>query len=369
MKNTIILLLSLALLYFILITLGIFEYGSLINHDTRTIAAQNRAAAVAQSPTFRMGIIIDKDNASSIVQLRGIEKAIEELNQKGGILGKPVQLLTKHACTLSEHNTAAQELCVQSDVALCLGPFSSDFIPSMRCLTGFQALPLISSSTVFSDKLPPLEHENFISFFPPLEQWTTAMVEDIIASGHKDIMIISPDENSYGDIFATDAERVSRIKSSFDNIYRINYQKPFSRDIFSRIMRHHSDKRLCDVVIFTGDFLDFLSFTQLAKELGVKQGVYGTDDLNVTELAENLHLLSSELRLPYAVYGEDKRHNMPQLGYVTVMGIAKVIEAKGSFDPLSLIDDLYAYRASAQYDVDNPVEISIEVVDEDSASR
>lgn len=368
MKNTIIFILSLALCYFILNALGAFNFGSLIEHDSRTRYAQERNAAVQASPNFQIGLVCDQDNGAVQIQVEGMRQAVEKLNEQGGILGKPVTLIIKQARNLAEHNNAVQELCQQKDVAVCMGPFSSDYIPSLRSLTQFQALPLVSSCTVFPDTLPELSPENYITFFPPLKEWSRCMIDHIAKAGHKNMLLISPNGNSYGSIFATELERESRRQSAYNSIYRINYQAPFNRDGFVRILHHYSGKQLSDVIVFTGEYTDFKVFCQLAREFNITQPLYGTDDLNVAELAQDLKSLPSTLYLPYAVYGEEKRHHMSRLGYVSIMAIAKAIEKEQGYHAERLIQDLYRYKKSEEYKEDNPVQIQIEQVDEISAT-
>ncbi len=368
MKNSIIFLLSLALCYFILNALGTFNFGSLIEHDSRAIYAKERNIAVSTAAQFKIGLVCNPDNGAVKIQVEGMQKAVDDLNAKGGISGKPVTLIIKRASNLAEHNQALQELCKQRDVAVCIGPFSSDYIPSMRSLSQFQALPLVSSCTVFPDTLPELSPENYITFFPALKEWSSSIIDHIKEAGHKDLVLISPNGNSYGSIFATELERESRQKSVYNNIYRINYQTPFNRDSFSRILHHYSGKHFSDVIVFTGEYTDFMVFCKLAKECKIKQSLYGTDDLNVEELATNLDELPSTLYLPYAVYGEEKSHQMSRLGYVTIAAIAKCVTAKGGYHAESLVKDLYAYKASEEYKEDNPVEIQIEEVNEATAT-
>lgn len=362
MKNTIIFLLTVALVYFILSALGTFNFGSMIEHDTRAIFAKERQEAVMKSEFFNIALVCDPDNGAVEVQLQGVEKAVDEINEKGGILSKPIKLHIKRATDLAEHNQALQECCIQRDIALCIGPFSSDYIASMRSLSQFQALPLISSCTIFPDTLPELKPENYITFFSPLKEWTKSIITHIKQQGHKDILLVSPSGRSYGALFAADIEREGRQQSGFNNIYRVNYQKPFNRENFTRVLRHYSGRHLADAIVFTGEYPDFMSFCALAKEFEVTQDIYGTDDLNVEDLAEDMHLLPSRLFLPYAVYGEEKKQDMPRYASVTIWAIAKAIEKGGSYNPETLIQSLYEYKASEAYAMDNPVRISIEEV-------
>lgn len=362
MKNTIIFILSVALCYFILNALGTFNFGSLIEHDSRTIYAQKRNVAVSAAKELTIGLVCNPDNGAVQIQLEGMEQAVKSINEQGGILGKPVKLLVMEAGNLAEHNQALQELCNQEDVAVCIGPFSSDYISSMRSLSQFHALPLVSSCTVFPDTLPELKPENYITFFPPLNEWTNCIIEHIKAQGHKDMVLISPNGNSYGSIFATNLEREGRRQSVTSSIYRINYQPPFNRNSFSRILHHYSGKHFSDVIVFTGEYTDFQVFCKLAQEFDIKQPIYGTDDLNVEELARDLEQVPSALYLPYAVYGEEERHDMAYLGYAAIQAIAKTISKVGAYRAEDLVESLYEYKKSPEYKGDNPVQVLLEQV-------
>ncbi len=362
MKNTIIVILLIFLAFFLLNALGVFNFGSIVEHETRKNFARQRLAAVSAGQTFNIGVVGDLNNALTRDALDGIKEAAAKINSDGGILQKQIKLHVIDANNLPSHNSAIQEFCMQKDIALCFGPFNSAYLPSMRALSQYQALPLVSSFTTFSENLPVLEPENYITFFPAIENWTEAIIKNIHANKYKNILIVAPDKNSYGDIFATALERIAHRTEVFTHIYRLNYQTPFRKNSFSRIMRDYTAKNLYDTIIFTGTYPDFLTFCELGKELEIKSVVYGTVDLDVKELTENKNLLFSDLRLPYMDIPKKKSNDMNHLSSEVIFAIRDVLAASGKYDPETLIEELYKYQNSNEFKTKLPITIKIKEI-------
>ncbi len=363
MKNAIIAMLSILLMFFVLQALGAFNFGSFIEHDNRKVFAKERNAAVEESPTFNIGVVANKHSAHVKDNIMGLELAINNINAQGGILGKKVKLYFVQASNLPEHNSAIQELCMQKNIAVTIGPFHSDYIPSMRALSQYQALPLISSVTVFSDKLPSLQPENFITFFPPLEKWTESIVVDLQKNNFANILLLAPTPDSYGDIFATSIERMEQRVDALSTIYRINYQSPLKKHALQRVFRNYDNKNLYDAILFTGSFSDFSTFCELGKELGIKHVVYGSDDLSIEGFPKDI--LFGPLRLPTIEIHDNKdgiTNYKIYLNAETIYTIKTVLEKMGKYDSLKLIEELYTYQKSNAYKKSFDLSITIKEI-------
>ncbi len=363
MKNIIILILSLFLACFMLNSLGVFKFASIIDDTYRESFAKNRILGVKKSDTFNIAIIGNEKDISTSDAIEGIKYAVEEINEQGGVLGKMLSIEFSDANNLTKHNMLLQEFANRKEIAVCVAPFNSDYIASMRCLSHYSALPLISPLTVFSSSLAFLEEENFISFFPYIEDWTNTISMDIKDLKYKNILVISPEENTYGYIFANHLERWSQNRYKFEDLYRINYQRPFNKNSFEQNFNKRLGSKVWDAMVFCGPLDDFIEFCTLLKELNIITTLYGTDDLDSESLLEKLDVLPKNLKLAYADYSTNKKKNYKvHLGFSTIYALKEVLEKEGEYNPEKLIKALYAYRDSEEYRSKNSVQIKIKEI-------
>ena len=298
---------------------------------------------------------------------------MEMLNREGGVLGRKLELVKRDGVTtLPQYSAAVQEFCDDPLIAAVIGPFSSGYIPAGRALTQFQGLPLISPLTVSSEKLPPLDPDNFVTFFPPLELWIEAILGDMEKKGYRNLLIISPETGTYGDIFCTALERMSHQRPAFNRVYRLNYQLPLRRRDLLRAVRNYSGEQFSNVVFFGGTFSDFPEFAALMKELKMTLPVYGSDDLYIPQ-TRNM-ALPFTLFLPRAVIRKQdtpfvkewKRRFGKEPSYHTVLGaesifaIAKALKKDGGYAPQKLVESLREIRKQRLNDPETAPEIVVD---------
>lgn len=299
MKNCIIILLAAVCVYLLLNALGVFQFGSFIDRGHRSWNEQVREKSVRKSPVLKFGAAYDVADRPAVEAMEGVKLAAELLNQDGGVDGKKLEIICRDDVkTLPEYCAAVQQFCDDPATAAVIGPFSSGYIPSARALTQFHGLPLISPLTVRSEKLPQLEPDNFVTLFPPLKLWIEAILAHMEKNGHRNILIVSPEADTYGDIFSTALERESRRRAGFDGVYRLNYQSPLRRGDLLHAVRNYAGDRNFDAVFFGGTFADFPEFLALLKERRLTVPVYGNDDLYIPQIRSVV--MGSVLCLPRA---------------------------------------------------------------------
>ncbi len=373
MKNGIIMLLALICIFFLLNALGVFQFGSIIDRNHRTWYENMREKAVRKSPALKLGTAYDRTDQPAAEAIQGVELAMEMLNREGGVLGRKLELVKRDGVTtLPQYSAAVQEFCDDPLIAAVIGPFSSGYIPAGRALTQFQGLPLISPLTVSSEKLPPLDPDNFVTFFPPLELWIEAILGDMEKKGYRNLLIISPETGTYGDIFCTALERMSHQRPAFNRVYRLNYQLPLRRRDLLRAVRNYSGEQFSNVVFFGGTFSDFPEFAALMKELKMTLPVYGSDDLYIPQ-TRNM-ALPFTLFLPRAVIRKQdtpfvkewKRRFGKEPSYHTVLGaesifaIAKALKKDGGYAPQKLVESLREIRKQRLNDPETAPEIVVD---------
>ena len=352
MKNGIIILLALICIFFLLNALGVFQFGSIIDRNHRTWYENMREKAVRKSPALKLGTAYDRTDQPAAEAIQGVELAMEMLNREGGVLGRKLELVKRDGVTtLPQYSAAVQEFCDD---------------PLIR------VLPLISPLTVSSEKLPPLDPDNFVTFFPPLELWIEAILGDMEKKGYRNLLIISPETGTYGDIFCTALERMSHQRPAFNRVYRLNYQLPLRRRDLLRAVRNYSGEQFSNVVFFGGTFSDFPEFAALMKELKMTLPVYGSDDLYIPQ-TRNM-ALPFTLFLPRAVIRKQdtpfvkewKRRFGKEPSYHTVLGaesifaIAKALKKDGGYAPQKLVESLREIRKQRLNDPETAPEIVVD---------
>lgn len=277
MKNAVIVILASLCGYLALHGLGVFNFGSGIDREHRDHYEAQRTKAVNAASAYIMGVVYNDEDPVDKDTLQGIKLALEMVNARAP--DKPLKLLTSVAQSKILYNEAIQAFAEDPNTALAIGPFDSTHIPSARALTQFYGLPLVSPSTVVSEKLPPLEPDNFVTLFPPLAQWAKAVLDHMERNKVKNLCILSSGKGTYSDIFCTALERESHNRQSFEQIFRINYQAPLRRQDIERTVRNHAQDQKFDAIFFGGTMLDFPECMELLKENSISLPLYGSDDL------------------------------------------------------------------------------------------
>lgn len=370
MKNVVIVIMAVICGYLSLHALGAFDFGSFIDREHRGHYVDLRARAVNASPEYILGAVYNDGDWADVETMRGVSLAVEVINSQKP--GKPCKLVARGtAYTKPLNNAAIQDFADAPDTAVLIGPFESVHIPSSRALTQFYGLPLLSPLTVASEKLPPLEPDNFVTVFPPLQLWVRAVLDHMEQHGIKRLFILSPDVGSYGDIFCTELERGSRGRHGFDQVFRFNYQEPLRRHDIERLLLSRTGEQKFDAIFYGGTFKDFAEFASILKDNTITLPVYGNDDLYSPEVVRLPRDFA--LYLPKAVwknelsgfnemwrdqYGTEPSYHA-RFGAETVFILADVLE-KGRYNAQSIVD---AMRRSIRECLEDPEAASKIIID------
>lgn len=326
--------------------------GALIDRDFQNIHYQDRISRINDSSTVKLAVIYDKDASleSAAYQMMAAYTAI--INASGGINGKKVELISGNGgYYLSDYLAEVQELCVKSDVAACIGPFNSSFVIPARAITDFASVPLLSFSTVYSETLPSLDDDNYASVFPPLKK-----LSDLILSGMKQqnihtILIISPEQGTYGDLFSTQLERQGRSKGAFQEVYRVSYQSPLRNEDVAGMIRIVLRSHHIDAVFFAGNEADLNSLAEQLNPGNLKVPVFATEMVNTKAIRQHgypCHLYVPNFRLTQQEKQRLDRissnfaDNNYFISYLSVylMDCLKEILEKNGYDPVSLPEQI-----------------------------
>ena len=295
-KNLVITFLSLTIFGFILYHLGVFENLNSAGRDERSQHSEKRTAAVRKTPELVIGSVYNSKDVPAAESVKGAMIASEILQTQG----INVKYITVSNCQKRPETAAElQKLCVDYRVSAILGPGNSELLTSLRAISQFYALPLISPITVRPDKLPPLEYDNYVSFFPPLEKWVNAILAHMKENKIKKILIITPGNGAYGEIFSSVLERNSKDILNDFQVYRMTYPHPLRVSYFNNSLTNYGGQHKVDAIFFGGVADELPELIQILKNHNINLPVYVSDDIirNEIKIPEEI---SFKLYLPEA---------------------------------------------------------------------
>ena len=280
-KNLVITFLSLTVLGFVLYHLGIFENLNAIGRDERSWHSEKRTETVRKTPGFVIGSVYNGSDIPAAESVKGAIIASEILQSKG----MNIKYITVPNCQKRPETAAElQKLCADYRVSAVLGPGNSELLTSIRAISQFYALPLISPITVRPDKLPQLEHDNYVSFYPPLEKWVNAILTHMKENNIKKILIITPGNGTYGEIFSSVLERNSKDVLNDFQVYRMTYPHPLRKSYFNNSLTNYGGQHKVDAIFFGGVEDEVPELIQILNNHNIKLPVYVSDDIIRNEM-------------------------------------------------------------------------------------
>ena len=280
-KNLVITFLSLSVLGFILYHLGVFENLNSAGRDERSWHSEKRTETVRKTPDFVVGSVYDSKDIPAAESVKGAMIASEILQSQG----KSVKYIAVSNCQKRPKAASElQKLCADYRVSAVLGPGNSELLTSLRAISQFYALPLISPITVRPDKLPQLEHDNYVSFFPPLEKWVDAILTHMKENKIKKILIITPGNGAYGEIFSSVLERNSKNILNDFQVYRMTYPHPLRTTYFNNSLTNYGGQHKVDAIFFGGVAGELPELMQILKKHNIDLPVYVSDDIIRNEI-------------------------------------------------------------------------------------
>ena len=280
-KNLVITFLSLAIFGFILYHLGVFENLNSSGRDERSWHSEKRTKTVRKTPDLVVGSVFDSKDIPAAESVKGAVIASEILQSQG----KSVKYITVPNCQKRPEAAAElQKFCADYRVSAILGPGNSELLMSLRAISQFYALPLISPITVRPDKLPPLEYDNYVSFFPPLEKWVDAILAHMKENNVKKILIITPGNGTYGEMFSSVLERNSKYILNDFQVYRMTYPHPLRTSYFNNSLTNYGGQHQVDAIFFGGVEDELPELIQILKNHNINLPVYVSDDIIRNEI-------------------------------------------------------------------------------------
>lgn len=352
MKNAIIAALSLALVFFVLQSLGVFEAGSLVDRNYRSHFLKERTKAVNKAKQWHFAVLADDLIPQSTEAVEGLLFATEVMNSQGGLLGKKIVLDVRTTGSgLEEQRRTIQTFCDNFATAAVFGPPHTAAVPSLRALSQFHALPLISPMSQPDPLMPVLDHDPYVSLYPRLTLWTESLAWHLKHNGYKRILLIGHDDTaSYAWIYANACDSAIRHTLPEAEIFRFNYTPPLNEDELQHFVELYAENRGLDAVVLAGSIQDILTTDRLWQKLNLHFPVYGSDLLHGADIPP----LSFPLSLPACTLsGTDQEFEQqwharnPEagapsiwtwLGASSLRLLCQAIEERGSYDADAVTD-------------------------------
>jgi branched-chain amino acid transport system substrate-binding protein len=152
------------------------------------------AVAEAQPP-IRVGATLSQTGSLAVMgqnQLRGYQLCVKHTNEKGGVLGRRIELLVED--DQSEGTTAAalyEKLIIQDKVDAIFGPYSSPVTEAMADVAEKRRMPMIAcaaATSIFK------QGRKFVFMQPsPAERYLEGLIDIAVKRGLKTVAVIYED--------------------------------------------------------------------------------------------------------------------------------------------------------------------------------
>lgn len=344
--------------------IGLGRVGAVIDRDFQSIHRDERISKVSSSKSYKIAIIYDGSASLEVSEYQTIVDYVNIINNKGGVNGKNIEIVSSDKGQyIIDYLAEVQELCTPKDIVACIGPFKSSNIIPTRALTNFAAVPLISSSTVYSEMLPILENDNYVTSFPPLENLVNLTLSKMKEEKVDEVLIITPEQGTYGDLFSTQLERIGHNNGSFKEVFRISYQTPLQTEdidgVIEMFLRYHR----VDALFFAGDETDMEYFLNTVDANKIYLPIYSTEQINTTLIRNhryplklwvpNFHMNEIEKGKlkSISIDGADNNFFLSYLNIKMIDDLAKLL-AKDNYEPIQLTQELkkinYAFYSNSE---------------------
>lgn len=149
------------------------------------------STAIAVEP-LKIGLSLGLSGKYSVmaaVQKNGFSLWAQDVNQRGGILDRPVQLVIKDDTSNPEMaKKLYQELITDDNVDFVFAPFSSEITEAILPLTAKHNYPLIASGAA-ADKIWNQGYRNVFGMFTPASKIAVSFLEFLVINNLDDIAI------------------------------------------------------------------------------------------------------------------------------------------------------------------------------------
>jgi branched-chain amino acid transport system substrate-binding protein len=258
-------------------------------------------APVAEAqPPIRIGATIAQTGLSAVTgpnQLRGYQLRVKHMNEKGGVLGRKLELVFYDDG--SDRATAArlyEKLIAQDKVDLVLGPFGSATTEAVANVTERHKMPMVAPTA--ADTSVYRKGRTFLfSMQPPAEVVLEGLIDLAAKKGLKTVALINADIG-FGRAVTKGTMELAKTKG-----LQVVFVDAYPRELtdFSTILTKVRAGNPDVLAVATGGFEDVVAITRQMKALNVNPKMTG---LTVgVELPKFYDTLGHDAEFVYGVTG------------------------------------------------------------------
>jgi len=321
-------------------------------------------AKSTQSPAkapIRIGGVFDLTGDLASIggpNANGAMLAVEELNAKGGILGRPVELVLRDSKTDPvATGTAGTELVEKEKVVAMVGLVDSDLALALGPVCEKAGIPYVSSGAT-SPKLPSqIGRTFFMAAFGDNTQAAAAAEYAYKELGARTAYVLWEKGIEYTTILAQYFQERFRELAGPDSILLVDFYMQGDPNVPGQVAKLKSLAKQPDVLFLASEPDDSGPVVKQFREAGFSQPIFGGDAYDtpllvevagpVTDvyytapalLAENAgtELGKAFYRKYVAKFGHPPENAFPALGYDAVMVLARAMEDAGTTEPKAVI--------------------------------
>ena len=284
-KNGIILTLALLAAFLLLASTGTFQFGSPSENASFLRFERERIRAVNSSPVWHVGFVNNEAVGDGREISEGVRFSLDRINAAGGILGKKVELAAFD--TNGDFMANKFDVTLLSEdrkTAVLLAPYYTFEVPTTRAISSFYAVPTVAPSVIKPDSLPKLTPDLFLTALPSIDLWTRPIVAALRERGFQDILVIGPQIEHMGGVFAAQIEDELRQDKHFGEVFRCSYEPPASHQALYQSLKFYRDNRTFNAIVFTSTAEDLQVLGQVLKAAKISIPVFGTNILERADL-------------------------------------------------------------------------------------
>ncbi len=322
------------------------------------------AAAAPEGDPLRIGMATSLSGAIAlfgVANQNGAQLAVDQLNEAGGVLGRPLELIVRDDQARPEEGAAiARDLIISEEVDMLLGPVSSGVALAITEISEERQVPFI----VHTSNTEALMNEQFqpymVSVVPNTGMEARAQGVDLADSGFTQWATIAPNyefgqrqTQTFVDTITSENPEVEIIEQQFPEL-----GEPDQQAFISALLAANPEAVYSP--LFAGDLV---TFTRQAANLGFFEqtyftALYETDAL--TELGDEVDLtgVRAYSRCPFTIdtpemtqFVEDYRaaydlvpSDWACMAYDAVNLWAEVVEENGSEDPDTFVETVEGFE-------------------------
>lgn len=353
MKNVIIILLSILVVFLLLFSIGAFRHSDIMERDEYSNLLRKRVAEVSRAQEWNIGIAASVSDPIDKQVIHGIRIATEIVNREGGVLGREIRLLLEDSRnSFSEHKFLVQDFCGDFSTVMLIGAFSTQSVKSSRSITQFHGLPLLSPTAAIPERLPPLTPELFFSVHLPLLFWTIPIIQELRNRQCKRVLILAQENSCYGGVFASHLENAMEETHAFTDIFRNSFNPPAGLQTFYQMLSIFQENRIFDAIVFSGGMEELAKLGQVMTKLNITLPVF------CTEFSDSVNWKRVKLQFPSGLYTpkvsgmiadspqfeQEWRRRFgsepglwEQYGALSIFFFARALESCGRYEPEELV--------------------------------